>query len=112
MIQLVFGSALGFIIAQGELHGANQLVGWIRRDEVRGRILRVRGAALLGGFVKYSGVIGAIAALLTLGVWTIGDYLAARSANRVASVNAIADTPRVPTPPAIHSSDGPPTSVK
>jgi hypothetical protein len=111
MIQLVLGAALGFIIGQAALHGVKQLVGWILRDEVRGRIRRLRGAALLSAFIKYSWVIGAIGALITIGVWTIGDYVGARSAHRAASANLTNDTPAVPAPETHHSSDEPPTST-
>ena len=111
MIQLVLGAALGFIIGQGALLGAKQLVGWILRDEVRGRIPHVRGTALLGGFIRYSGVIGAIGALIVLGVWTIGDYLAARAAHRAARAAVFDHTAAAatPTPETPGSSDEPPT---
>jgi len=47
----------------------------------------VRGTELIGGFIKYAGVIGAIGALITLGVWGVGDYLAAKSVHRAMSAN-------------------------
>lgn len=83
MTQLVFGAALGFIVGQGVLNSMKHLVGWLRRDAVTERIRRLaplRGSALIGGFIKYAGVLGAGAALITFGVWTVGDYLAERSA--------------------------------
>jgi hypothetical protein len=111
MIQLVLGAALGFIIGQGVLHGTKQLVGWILRDEVRGRLPHVRGTALLGGFIKYSGVIGAIGALIFLGVWTIGDYVAARAAHRAASATVLDHPAMTPTPETPVSSDEPPATA-
>jgi hypothetical protein len=87
MTQLVFGAALGFIVGQGVLYSMKHFIGWLQRDEVRSRIRKptpLRGSALIAGFIKYAGVAGACAALITLGVWTVGDYLAARSARSVA----------------------------
>src|SRR5882757_6034268 len=94
MTQLIFGAALGFLLGEGVLHGVKHSIGWLQRDEVRkrvGQLPAVRGAELMGGFIKYAGVIGAIGALITLGVWSVGDYLAAKSAQRVMSTN-ISDT--------------------
>ena len=90
MTQLIFGAALGFLLGEGVLHGVKHSIGWLQRDEVRqrvGKLSSVRGPELVGGFIKYAGVIGAIGALITLGVWSVGDYLAARSVHRVLSAN-------------------------
>jgi hypothetical protein len=91
MTQLIFGAALGFLLGEGVLHGIKHSIGWLQRDEVRkrvGKLSSVRGSELIGGFIKYAGVIGATAALITLGVWSVGDYLAAKSAHHMMSSNA------------------------
>jgi hypothetical protein len=91
MTQLVFGAALGFIVGEGVLYSMKRFVGCLQRDEMRKRIRKLtplRGSALIGGFNKYAGILGASAALITLGVWAVGDYLAARSAPSVARANA------------------------
>lgn len=92
MTQLIFGSALGFILGQGVLHGIKHSIGWLQRVELRkwvGKVPSVRGSDLLSGFIKYAGVLGAIAALITLGVWSVGDYLSAKSARPMTSANVL-----------------------
>src|ERR1700730_6521557 len=104
MTQLIFGAALGFLLGEGVLHGIKHSIGWLQRDAVRkrvGKLSSVRGSELIGGFIKYAGVIGAIAALITLGVWSVGDYLAAKSAHRVMSANA-SDTAAAASIPDSH----------
>jgi hypothetical protein len=103
MTQLVVGATLGFLIAQGVLHGMKQFIGWAQRDAVRARVRAFTPApatALIGGFVKYAGPVSASAALITLGVWGVGDYLAARTARAAAMANfydpAAADPPTDP----------------
>jgi hypothetical protein len=99
MTQLVFGAALGFIVGQGLLYSMKHFIGWLQRDEVRELIRKLtplRGSALIAGFIKYAGVLGASAALITFGVWTVGDYLAARSARSVARANALGPSTAVP----------------
>jgi hypothetical protein len=99
MTQLVFGAALGFIVGQGVLYSMKHFIGWLQRDEVLELIRKLtplRGHALIGGFIKYAGVLGASAALITLGVWTVGDYLAARSARSVAKANVFGSSTAVP----------------
>jgi hypothetical protein len=91
MSQLVIGAALGYIVAQGALHGIKRFVGWLQRDEVRQRIRTLtpwRGSTIIGGFIRHAGLIAAGAAVITLGVWATRDYLAVRSARSA----AIADT--------------------
>jgi hypothetical protein len=78
MTQLVLGAALGFIIGQGVLHSVKHAVGGFDGDGIRGRI-----RPLIGGFIKYSAVIGVLGALITLGVWAVGDYVAAKSAHKI-----------------------------
>jgi hypothetical protein len=103
MTQLVVGATLGFLIAQGVLHGMRQLIGWAQRDNVRARVRAFTPApatALISGFIKYAGPVGASAALITFGVWGVSDYLAARSARAAALANfyepTAADAPTDP----------------
>jgi hypothetical protein len=92
MTQLIFGSALGFILGQSVLHGIKHSIGWLQRDELRkrvGKLPSVRGSDFLSGFIKYAGVLGAIAALITFGAWSVGDYLSAKSARPMTSANVL-----------------------
>lgn len=101
MTQLIFGAALGFLLGEGVLHGIKHSIGWLQRDEVRkrvGKLSSVRGSELIGGFIKYAGVIGAIGALITLGVWSVGDYLAAKSVHRVLSAKTSDGAVAAPIP--------------
>jgi hypothetical protein len=105
MVQLVIATAIGFFVAQGALHGVRQFAGWLQRDEVRARIHALApspGRAIIAGFIRYAAPIGAAAALITLGVWAVSDYLAAKSA-RSAALAAALDSPAPPSathPPA------------
>jgi hypothetical protein len=83
MTQLVLGTACGFLIAQGALYGVGWLLGWARRGELSGLVRSLRpapGSYVLGVFIKYAAPVGVSAALITLGVWAVSDYLAAKSA--------------------------------
>ncbi|MGH8306146.1 MAG: hypothetical protein ACRETG_11095 [Steroidobacteraceae bacterium] len=99
MTQIVIGTALGFMISQGALYGARQFVGWMQRGELRVRIrtLTPSGPAILAGFVRYAPPLGVSAALVTLGVWAIGDYLAAKSARSAALASVSEPAPAAPT---------------
>ena len=44
MTQLVIGTALGFMVAQGVLYPIKRLAGWLQRDEVRRQIRSVAHA--------------------------------------------------------------------
>ena len=91
MTQLVIGTALGFFVAQGVLHSVKLLVGWLQRSDARKRILKLTpslGPTLIGGFIKYAAPVGAGAAVITLGVWAVGDHLAAKSARSAATAGA------------------------
>jgi hypothetical protein len=91
MSQLIIGTALGFFVAQGALYGIRGSIGWLQRDQVRQRISELapsRESDLIGAFIRHAGLIGASAALITFGVWSVKDYLATRSAHSA----AIADT--------------------
>jgi hypothetical protein len=86
--QLVLATALGFILGQGVLFGIRHMLAWVRRAGIVGQFRpfdSLRGSALIGGFVKYAGVLAAAAAVITIFAWTIGDYLRARAAQTAAS---------------------------
>ncbi len=92
MIQLVIGSALGFIAAQGVLYGIKQLIGWLQREqEVHKRSRKLTPSlrsTFIDGFAKYAALAGASAAVITLGVWAVRDHLAATSERSAALANA------------------------
>ena len=92
MAQLIIATALGFIVAQSGLYGIRQSLGWLQREDVRTRIRALTpfpGHALVTGFLRYAAPIGACAALITLGVWWVGDYLAAKAARNGALASAL-----------------------
>src|SRR5437762_14119780 len=83
MTQLVIGSALGFFVAQGVLYSIRHLIGWLQRCDAHKRILRPTpslGATLICARIKYAAPVGPGAALVTLGVWVVGDHYAPNSA--------------------------------
>lgn len=84
MARLVIAAAIGFLVAQGVLYGLGWLIGRLRRGDLLARVRAVRAApaptTVLGAFVKYAAPVGIGAALITLAVWGVSDYLAARSA--------------------------------
>ena len=87
MIQLIIGTALGFIVAQSGLYGIRRSLRWLQREDVRTRLRALTpspGHAIIAGFIRYAAPIGASAALITLGVWAVGDYLAAKAVRSVA----------------------------
>jgi hypothetical protein len=84
MTQLIIGTALGFIVAQSGLYGVRHSLGWLQREEVRTRVRTLPGHVIVGGFIRYAAPIGASAALITLSVWAVGDYLAAKAARTAA----------------------------
>jgi hypothetical protein len=83
MTQLVLGTACGFLIAQGALYGSGRLLGWLRRGELPALVRTLRfapGSTFIGTCIKYAAPVGVSAAVITLGVWAVSDYLAAKSA--------------------------------
>ncbi|HYL03304.1 MAG TPA: hypothetical protein VEU54_07780 [Steroidobacteraceae bacterium] len=91
MMQIVIGAALGYLIAQGVLHGTRLIAGRLQLNPVRAQVRTLTSAAgmtIVRGFIRYAGVVGVIAALVTLGVWGVGDYRAAKSARSAASADA------------------------
>jgi hypothetical protein len=89
MMQLVIGTALGFVIAQSGLYGIRHSLGWLQREEIRTRIRTMPGHVIVGGFIRYAAPIGAVAALIALGVWALGDYMAAKAARSTALTNTL-----------------------
>jgi len=99
MTQLVIGTALGYFVAQGVLYSIKHLIGWLRRSDARKRILRLApslGSTFFAGFTKYATLVGAGAAVITLGVWAVGDYLAAQSARSAATADVLEPSTAVP----------------
>lgn len=83
MTQLVIGTAIGFMVARSALYLIERLIAWLQREELPARIRALLPSpepALVGAFIRYAAPLGASAALITLGVWAVSDYLAARSA--------------------------------
>jgi hypothetical protein len=99
MIQLVIGAALGFFVAQGVLYSFKRLIGWLQRSDARKRILKLPaslGPSFIVGFTKYATLVGASAAVITLGVWAVGDHLAAKSARSAATADVLGPSTAVP----------------
>ena len=92
MTQLIIGTALGFIVAQSGLYGIGRSLRWLQREEVRTRVRTMPGHVIVGGFIHYAAPIGAAAAVLTLGVWAVGDYLSAKAARSAALATALDTT--------------------
>jgi hypothetical protein len=87
MVELVFGAALGFVLAQLALYGVSHLLAWTRTGHARPwlrRIAQLPGPAVFGFFVRYAAPIGVSAALLLMGAWAVSDYLKARAAHSAA----------------------------
>jgi hypothetical protein len=117
MIQLVIGSALGFVFAQGALFAARQGAGWLGRGRIpqrRGTLTPPQWTSFLGGFVKYAGPIAAAVALLTLGAWAVSDYLAARSAPGTTLAGTLDAPTAAPAPapsPGVAADEAPPAAA-
>ena len=108
MTQLVIGTALGFFVAQGVLYSLKHLSGWVQRSAGRKRILKLPaslGSTFIRGFTKYATLVGASAAVITLGVWAVGDYLAAQSARSAATADVLEPSTTVPVSDAHGSPD-------
>jgi hypothetical protein len=85
MSQLIVGSALGCLLAQAVLYSGRSLLNHMQRPHASG-LLRaiVPGPRVVGMFVRYAAPVAVAAALVTLGVWTVEDYLAAKSSRNAA----------------------------
>jgi hypothetical protein len=92
MMQLIIGTALGFVVAQSGLYGIRHSLGWLQREEVTTRVRNLPGHVIVGGFIRYAAPIGAAAALITLGVWGVGDYIAAKATRNVTLASALDST--------------------
>jgi hypothetical protein len=99
MTQLVLGCTLGFIIAQGLLHGLRRWIGG--RDKPApartGAEEKSLPLSYVRAFIRYAAPVFASAAFVLLGAWTLQDYLSAKSAH--AATAELAE-PVVPEPPA------------
>jgi hypothetical protein len=110
MTQLVVGTAIGFLAAQAGLYGMKHLIGWLQREETRARLRTLIPSpehAVLGAFIRYAAPLGASAALITLGVWAVGDYLAAKSASIAAMTSVPDPATALPETPAPAPADEP-----
>jgi hypothetical protein len=108
MIQIITGTAIGFLLAHAVLYGSRRLLGWLRRGDLMARLralrlpavrLRGPGPHVLSAFVKYAAPVAISAALATLCVWGVSDYLAAKSA-RTAEANLFDNPAAAPGPDA------------
>lgn len=96
MLELVFGAALGFVLAQLALSATSHLMswgrtttwgrisGWARSEQTRNwlrRVVPTPGSTVFAFFVRYAAPIGVSAALLLMGAWAVSDYLKARAAH-------------------------------
>jgi hypothetical protein len=88
MIQLVIGTALGFLVAQALLYGFSRGLGWLRGGDFLARARAVRATpapTVLSALIRYAAPAGVSVALVTLGIWATNDYLAAKSARNAAA---------------------------
>jgi hypothetical protein len=102
MTQLIIGTALGFVFAQSALYGLRYSFGWMQREEVRTRIRAMTpatGHVFVAAFIRYAAPIGASAALITLGVWAVGDYLAAKGGHSAALTGTLDPATAATAPP-------------
>jgi hypothetical protein len=115
MIQLVIGTAFGFLVAQGALYGLARLIRWLRHGDLLARARAVRATpapTVLGALIRYAAPVGVSVALLTLGVWAVSDFFAAKSAPS-AEANLFDSSAPAPAqekgvPPPVRSASLPP----
>ena len=103
MTQLIIGTALGFFVAHSALYAIRHSLGWLQRGEAGARIRAMTpspGHAVVAGFIRYAAPFGAAAALITLAVWGIGDYMAAKAARSATLANALDAAAPGAQPPA------------
>jgi hypothetical protein len=92
MTQLVIGAALGFLLAHAALFGVQQLTSWVRSAQGREwlhELVPAHRFAAIGGFGRFAALVLGSAALITLGLWGVVDYLAARSEHSAAVTAAL-----------------------
>ena len=85
LTQVVLGTTIGFFVAQALLHIGRRVLVLFPGDGPHRQIGRLIPSAWLGGFTRYAAVVGASAAVITLGAWGVGDYLAAKTARGAAA---------------------------
>jgi hypothetical protein len=107
----IIGAAVGFILAQGLLFGARHVLTWLKSETVQEwlrEVLPSQRFAAIGGFGRYAALVLGSAALITLGLWGVVDYLAARSERNTAMAATFdpATTPTTSESPT--STDTPP----
>jgi len=76
-----------------------------RRAKADSQAAPALGSTFIGGFTKYATLIGASAAVITLGVWAVADYLAAQSARSAATADILEPSTAVPVSDAHRSPD-------
>jgi hypothetical protein len=81
MTQLVLGCALGFLVAQGILHGVRLVFTRNRRRRASDADAKSIPSSYIRAFIRYAAPVGASAAFVMLGAWTVQDYLSARTAH-------------------------------
>jgi hypothetical protein len=108
MTQLVLGCALGFLVAEGILWALKRLFAR-HAPEAKAAVAESIPSSYIRAFIQYAAPVGASAAFVLLGAWTLQDYLSAKSARTAAEQ---ADAPlaaeqapapassAVPAPPA------------
>lgn len=119
MTKLVIGTALGFLIAQGLLHVLGRLIVRLRQGDLLARVRTMRATpepTVLGALIRYAAPLGIGAALITLGVWAVNDYLAAKSARNAEAQlfdsSAPAPDPQQPAPQVPSASLKPPAPLE
>src|SRR5579872_2999733 len=89
MTRLVIATAFGFMIAQAALYLLRRIVQWLSEGNLGARLRSLgnpRRSAFLGGFIKYASLLGGSAALITFGVWSVEDYMAAKATRTAATL--------------------------
>ncbi len=89
MTRLVIATAFGFMIAQAALYLLRRIVQWLSDGNLGARLRSLgnpRRSAFLGGFIKYASLLGGSAALITFGVWSVEDYMAAKATRTAATL--------------------------
>jgi hypothetical protein len=116
LTRIVIGATLGCLAAEGLLYGLRHLASRLVSEEVLRRIGRLRrlgpgrGSTFMAGFVRYAGIIGVTVALITLGVWALGDYWADKSAPTIANVFGPAPAPADTSAPAENAAEPAPAA--
>ncbi len=107
MSQLIIGSALGFLLAQGALYALKLIIGWFTNDEPRQGTTTLTPSpesAIVGGLIRHAGLIAAGAAVITLGAWASRDYLLAKPM----PTESVADVPDASTTVPVADTRGSP----